>query len=554
MASQIKLRRGTAAQWTSANPVLAQGEVGFETDTNKLKIGNGSSTWSALNYFSPTPDLSAYLTQASASTTYLTQESASTIYATITDLENIDLSSASAAAVSYLVDSAPGTLDTLNELAVALNDDENFAATVTNSLSNKLGISDASATYLTQASASTTYATKTDLENIDMSDYLSISSASNTYVTIDNPIFNTTEEVFDSTVNISNGTNSIQISTDSSRFISASGFAVGNLLFFNTSSTLFTTGDQFYLVGTTTQGDLENDIDNIVFTVQDVSYSGFLGETITVSVSTDISYLSLLNYWGNTRDVEEGDATDSGVSIYHIESRQITQNELAFLNNASANIQEQLVSLKNSIKPETYGTKLIGDIVGTGKESSTLFTEYDTKRSFIINGGSYFNSDTSFCNLSALTYRGQSMYASSTEHNGSSTPLTTSSTILLRANGAYDIELDVKVFSNPDPKNSITVGAKSWKWKGLIWVYSDYSTGDPSSSLVGSSTTVQFETTANQGHDMTEYSFSVTLGTIQGTGLTTRQPLNIQVIHGGNAPSVNSAIWAISSKVSSSRP
>ena len=69
------------------------------------------------------------------------------------NLNNIDLSSAintaSAAAVAYLVDSAPGALDTLNELAAALGDDENFATTITNSLSNKLDISSASVTYAT---------------------------------------------------------------------------------------------------------------------------------------------------------------------------------------------------------------------------------------------------------------------------------------------------------------------------------------------------------------------------------------------------------------------
>lgn len=48
--TKIQHRRGTAAQWTTANPVLASGESGLETDTGKLKIGNGSSTWSVLTY------------------------------------------------------------------------------------------------------------------------------------------------------------------------------------------------------------------------------------------------------------------------------------------------------------------------------------------------------------------------------------------------------------------------------------------------------------------------------------------------------------------------
>jgi hypothetical protein len=51
MATRMQQRRGTAAQWTAANPTLAAGEIGFETDTNQFKIGNGSSAWSALSYF-----------------------------------------------------------------------------------------------------------------------------------------------------------------------------------------------------------------------------------------------------------------------------------------------------------------------------------------------------------------------------------------------------------------------------------------------------------------------------------------------------------------------
>jgi len=50
VVTQVQVRRGTAAQWTSANPTLASGEWGFETDTNKLKIGNGSTAWNSLSY------------------------------------------------------------------------------------------------------------------------------------------------------------------------------------------------------------------------------------------------------------------------------------------------------------------------------------------------------------------------------------------------------------------------------------------------------------------------------------------------------------------------
>lgn len=50
MADRIQLRRGTAAQWTSANPVLTSGEVGFVTDTGNIKIGDGTTAWNSLAY------------------------------------------------------------------------------------------------------------------------------------------------------------------------------------------------------------------------------------------------------------------------------------------------------------------------------------------------------------------------------------------------------------------------------------------------------------------------------------------------------------------------
>ena len=50
MAVKIQLRRGTAAQWTSANPVLLSGEQGLETDTGKTKIGDGVTAWNSLGY------------------------------------------------------------------------------------------------------------------------------------------------------------------------------------------------------------------------------------------------------------------------------------------------------------------------------------------------------------------------------------------------------------------------------------------------------------------------------------------------------------------------
>lgn len=50
MATQIRLRRGLASEWTTANPILALGEMGIETDTRKFKFGNGLLAWNSIEY------------------------------------------------------------------------------------------------------------------------------------------------------------------------------------------------------------------------------------------------------------------------------------------------------------------------------------------------------------------------------------------------------------------------------------------------------------------------------------------------------------------------
>ena len=52
MAVKIQFRRDTASAWTAANPILSQGEAGYEFDTGRFKVGNGLSPWNSLPYSS----------------------------------------------------------------------------------------------------------------------------------------------------------------------------------------------------------------------------------------------------------------------------------------------------------------------------------------------------------------------------------------------------------------------------------------------------------------------------------------------------------------------
>lgn len=48
--TEISIRRGSAAEWASSNPILESGEPGFESDTVRFKIGDGETAWNSLRY------------------------------------------------------------------------------------------------------------------------------------------------------------------------------------------------------------------------------------------------------------------------------------------------------------------------------------------------------------------------------------------------------------------------------------------------------------------------------------------------------------------------
>jgi len=52
MSNKIQLRRDTSTNWTTVNPILSDGEPGLETDTNKIKYGDGGNVWTCLPYAS----------------------------------------------------------------------------------------------------------------------------------------------------------------------------------------------------------------------------------------------------------------------------------------------------------------------------------------------------------------------------------------------------------------------------------------------------------------------------------------------------------------------
>lgn len=68
MANKIQIRRDTAANWTSSNPILAQAEIGIETDTRKAKFGDGTTAWNSIAAYFIVPSDSFELTSSKDAT------------------------------------------------------------------------------------------------------------------------------------------------------------------------------------------------------------------------------------------------------------------------------------------------------------------------------------------------------------------------------------------------------------------------------------------------------------------------------------------------------
>ena len=138
-------RRGTATQWSNANPTLGSGEIGFETDTGQFKIGDNTTQWDDLPYFKNIEDLGGNLDDY----ILLTQKGAANGVATL-DGSNLiptaqipnaiarttEVSNLIADAIEDLVGIAPLALDTLGEIANAINDDQSYFFTVANNINN----------------------------------------------------------------------------------------------------------------------------------------------------------------------------------------------------------------------------------------------------------------------------------------------------------------------------------------------------------------------------------------------------------------------------------
>jgi hypothetical protein len=349
MATRMQQRRGTAAQWTSTNdgdgPILEVGEIGFETDTGKFKIGDGTNRWIDLDYFldeseidSITGDyvLSSTLGQNNGVATLdgsgkLTSSQIPTSLATTNYVDT---------AVSNLIDAAPGTLDTLNELAAAINDDASFASTITTSLGNKqdvvTGVSSTEIGYLSNVTSDIQSQLDDKLESADLDE--AAQDAINTALVAGTGI----DKIYD------DNANTITLNIDST----------------------VTTNDGTQTLTNKAISGTSNSLSNIPNSALDYDHITINGSSVSLGGSTTID--ALPSQTGEGGKYLTTDGNNPSWSTIDLSSKQdvvagVSDTEIGYLSNVTSDIQNQIDG-----KLSTSGGTMTGDITLPGSPTQAL--------------------------------------------------------------------------------------------------------------------------------------------------------------------------------------
>jgi hypothetical protein len=139
MATVIQVKRGTASAWTSANTVLTAGEIGFESDTKKMKVGDGTTAWTSLGYTATDGDITAVVAGTGLSggaTSGSATLSIDSTVATLTGTQTLTNKTLTTPIISSISNTGTLTLPTSTG-TIALTSDITVTASSTTTLTNK---------------------------------------------------------------------------------------------------------------------------------------------------------------------------------------------------------------------------------------------------------------------------------------------------------------------------------------------------------------------------------------------------------------------------------
>ena len=317
MAIRMQQRRGTAAQWVSSNagagPILNAGEIGWESDTNKFKIGDGTNNWSTLTYFVDATDVIAASLTGYA---LLSDVGAISGIAGLNADQNvktktaIEFEGATADSFETFVVVTDPTVDRTITLpdatgTVALTSDITVTASSTNTLSNK-SISLGSNTVTSTLAQLNTAVTDADVASLAGTETF-------TNKTLTSPVINTPTGITKSDVglaNVDNTTDALKpVSTATQTALDLKANLAGPALTGTTTAVNLTLSGDLTVNGTTTtinSTTLTVDDKNIVLgdvaTPSDVTADGG-GLTLKGATDKTFNWVDATDAWTSSEDL-----------------------------------------------------------------------------------------------------------------------------------------------------------------------------------------------------------------------------------------------------------
>lgn len=347
MADRIQIRRGDTTAWNNANPVLEEGEIGLNTTLGQFKIGDGNTQWSNLDYYPSAASLDTSL----GSYIQISEKGSVDGVATLDSTGKLtsDQIPASLATTSYvdtsisnLIAEAPGALDTLNELAAAINDDASYAATITTALGNKQdkvsGVSNTEIGYLDGVTGGiqAQLNTKASLTGIETLTNKTLSSPTLSSPTVTIP--------------------GLEVSYTASNLIAGSSWGqqdyqigIYDVFGFPNPSTVPSNGDIAYLTNTPY-------ISSYPFVVTNASYNSgtttWTGTLVLQDINNSAAVAAYDQWYNSTPYIANFDISYSkqGPSL------SITSTEIGYLDGVTSNIQTQIDSKAPLSNPTFTGT------------------------------------------------------------------------------------------------------------------------------------------------------------------------------------------------------